>query len=77
MNKEKTMTNIPDYSGDRFAAQMLANRITNYWRKRGYYKLRFWVEEDRNEERETSLFSIRSNVKFDANKAWSDLAQSS
>ena len=55
-----------DYLRNRFAAEDLASRITDWWHQRGFIGVRVWVEE----EQVTSPFgaklptnySIRSNI---------------
>ena len=55
--KSKEMTN---YSGNEVAAVILASKIKNYWKRRGYHP-NVWIEETEG------LFSIRSNIKSDWN----------
>lgn len=56
---------IPDYTGDRYWANVLATRIQQFWHRLGYYKVRAWVEEERTTNG-AKYFYVRSNITYNA-----------
>lgn len=63
---KKLITSTPDYTGDRYWANVLAKRIENYWRKKGYPNVKTWLETDTNAFNKKT-YSVRSNIVFNVN----------
>jgi hypothetical protein len=68
----RPLTNIvrnhPDYYGSYTDSKMLSNRIERYWKNKGYYWVKVWIESEEDVEgRKTHV--IRSNLKFNARDA--------
>ena len=57
---------IPDYTGDRYWASVLAKRLQVFWQKLGYTSVRAWVEVE-DLPSGSKIFSVRSNLAFDCN----------
>lgn len=55
---------IPDYTADRYWAGVLAKRIENFWKNKGYQGINAWVETDARPNG-IKIYSVRSNIKFD------------
>lgn len=60
--------NRKDYTRNKFAAEELADKIRDWWHRRGFTGVRVWVEEDRPISnygtRLPSNYSIQSNIMF-------------
>lgn len=61
-----TTRKIPDYTGKRSEAVVLAKRLEQHYHKRGYTKVRCWVEAETRGDRK--LWGTRSNIVFDASQ---------
>jgi len=55
--------NIPDYVRDKFASAQLAKRIENYYRNKGIYTVKAWVEEIPLGDQ--IYYGVRSNIHMD------------
>ncbi len=60
--------NKKDYIRNRFASEELAEKIRDYWHRRGFVGVKVWVEEDRPitdfGTRLPSNYVVRSNIVF-------------
>jgi predicted rRNA methylase YqxC with S4 and FtsJ domains len=56
-----------DYIRDKEASKELAEKIQNWYHKRGYKSVRVWVEHEKifNVNGVITNFYVRSNLKFD------------
>jgi hypothetical protein len=58
--------NKKDYIRNKFASEELADQLRDWWHRRGYTKVRVWVEEDRPISdfgtRLPANYVIRSNI---------------
>ena len=66
MSDFKTITTLgrrtPDYTGDKFSAKQMANKLQRYYWDRGFTGVRVWAELIDREG--SKLWEIKSNIKF-------------
>ncbi len=60
--------NKNDYIRNRFASEEMADKIREFYHRKGYTKVKVWVEEDRPTTsfgtKLPSVYSVRSNIQF-------------
>lgn len=63
----RDFNSIPDYTGDRYYAKQLADRVQDYYHNLGYKNVKVWVEGGETPGGR-KLWSVRSNLSFDFSK---------
>lgn len=61
-NPVRLMTKVNDYVGDKYWATVIAKRIEEYWKRRGFPHVKAWVEQENREG--NPIWNVRSNLKF-------------
>lgn len=56
-----------DYLTSKIDSMFLCRSIEKYYANQGYYGAKAWVEEDTDPTTGFTLYSVRSNLKFDCN----------
>lgn len=56
-------SNVPDYTGDKDAAFLLAKRVQEYYHKRGFKKVRCWAEPQISSTGK-KIWGVQSNITF-------------
>lgn len=63
----RDFNSIPDYTGDRYYAKQLADRVQEYYHNLGYKGVKTWVELDETPGGR-KLWGVRSNLSFSFSK---------
>ena len=61
--------NVPDYVRSYTDSKILASRIMAYWHKRGYSRVKAWVESSKDSHSGKETHSVRSNISFNSKDA--------
>ena len=56
------VTECPNYSYSREAAQLLASRIKDHWRQLGHAEIETWVEQAATDKSGKPIFAVCSNL---------------
>ncbi len=60
----KTIRNVPDYTGDSYWAKVLCKKIESFYKRLGYQSVKAWIEVEESPLSGRKIYNVRSNLRF-------------